>query len=385
MTISSCWFAVPLFTAAIGAQAEHLVGPGGFPTIQAAVDAASDGDIVRIAPGSYDGFGAQAKSLTFVRDQPNAATPVTIVSGVDLTQTAENRCVLAGLEFRAPNAVGISVFVAHGSVVIENCVFDLAGLVLNGSRAVLRDCDIAGKGTAISLSGADLMANDCRLVGLVGKPLFTAVGAVTAQDSTLQLARCELRGAPGSDPVFRLPTAALAIGGWTAPARVWLVDCTLIGGANATMAEPAIEGGNALVRTHRSVLQHGGGPALPAIEFPLTEQPGPLLTLDVEPALLTIGGNVSLDLRGEPADLLAMLGSFELSAPLPLPALEQPAYGAGEWAVLGFAIGDGTGAATFPLAAPNAPTLRGLVVYLRGIDLARLPLQASPVAGLVVQ
>jgi hypothetical protein len=46
-----------------------IVGPGGFATIQAAVDAAVDGDVVRIAPGIYNNFIC-TKGLTLLCDPP---------------------------------------------------------------------------------------------------------------------------------------------------------------------------------------------------------------------------------------------------------------------------------------------------------------------------
>jgi regulator of RNase E activity RraA len=52
-----------LFAGTLAAQTVHLVGPGGFATIQAAISAAANGDVVVIQSGSYTAF-TLAKDLT---------------------------------------------------------------------------------------------------------------------------------------------------------------------------------------------------------------------------------------------------------------------------------------------------------------------------------
>src|SRR5262245_5877266 len=72
-----------LAACAATATAQNVlrVGPGGFPSVQAAVVAAASGDVIRIAAGFYqgDGLAIDNKSLTLIADPPGAS--ILAVSG----------------------------------------------------------------------------------------------------------------------------------------------------------------------------------------------------------------------------------------------------------------------------------------------------------------
>ena len=53
--------------------------------------------------------------------------------------------------------------------------------------------------------------------------------------------------------------------------------------------------------------------------------------------------------------------------------------------ILGTLPANALGTADFPLAVPNAPSLRHLVLWWRGLDVSVAPWQASPVFVTVVQ
>jgi hypothetical protein len=101
--------------AAGGAEARVLRVPQGFPTIQAAVDAAAGGDVVDVAPGSYCGATVE--------------TPVTLLGHgrATIVGCADGPVLSGGIRagFRLPGADGTS---AASGTHIDGFVFDGRGI-----------------------------------------------------------------------------------------------------------------------------------------------------------------------------------------------------------------------------------------------------------------
>ncbi|WP_439595147.1 hypothetical protein [Falsiroseomonas sp.] len=99
-----------------------LVGSGGFATIQAAVDAAVDGDIIRIAAGTYAGdISIVGKALTLIGDGSEGAGATIIAGQVGVTGTMTGKTLsLANLQIDATGeAYGVKIESIGGSVVID--------------------------------------------------------------------------------------------------------------------------------------------------------------------------------------------------------------------------------------------------------------------------
>ena len=99
--------------------------PADFATIQAAVDAAVDGDAILVRAGNYSGFQIVGKGLAVVGDL--GAKPI-LLSSISVTQTTVQQVVvLARLRQIAPTtsgaASGIELNACAGSVRVEDCVF----------------------------------------------------------------------------------------------------------------------------------------------------------------------------------------------------------------------------------------------------------------------
>jgi hypothetical protein len=122
---------LPLLFAASPAtlHAGHVlrVGPTrAFTTIQPAVDAASDGDVVLVDPlagsSAYPGFAIDGKALSIVADSGTAR-----VSGqVDVDHLSIGQiCLLANVEAAASSAAGFAVQIRHsaGAVRIQDGTF----------------------------------------------------------------------------------------------------------------------------------------------------------------------------------------------------------------------------------------------------------------------
>src|SRR5690606_35628687 len=124
-------FAVALAPGAVlAANQVHVVdaagGSGGHTTIQAAVDAASDGDVVLVRPGTYGALDIQAKGIAVLADPgPSGARPRVERVAV-WSIAAAQRVTLRGLEIRqtpgffAPPEA-LSVAGCSGELVVEDC------------------------------------------------------------------------------------------------------------------------------------------------------------------------------------------------------------------------------------------------------------------------
>lgn len=137
----------------IGIDENHLGGvtllvPGQYPTIQGAIDAAHDGDVVRVAPGLYlENIDFLGKDVTV---ESEAGAHATVIDGqqagsvVRMLSGEGPGAVLRG--FTLQNGSGSKLFSAHhvgGGVV---CRYGSPTI----ERNVVRDCHVDGHGGGLS-------------------------------------------------------------------------------------------------------------------------------------------------------------------------------------------------------------------------------------------
>jgi hypothetical protein len=165
----------------------NATGGGSFTTIQAAVQAASNGDIIRVFPtATYDWTLTLNKGLTIL-----GATPQTSVTGqLNVTGLSTNQTVVIGN------------FTASGSLQVTNT----AGPVI-----VLRTSLSSGTTALLANTAMRLSLDNCSCNGLGGMSLtncrvtatssfFSAMvrsQGVTASDSHVELSTCSVTGSPG--------------------------------------------------------------------------------------------------------------------------------------------------------------------------------------------
>ena len=103
--------------------------PGQYADIQAAVDACSNGDVVVVAPGEYEGFDFAGKAITVRSTSPANPSVVaaTIIDGdlrlwlhtIRIGAGAGRTTVLDGLTVTK----GETAILCDGSATIRRCVF----------------------------------------------------------------------------------------------------------------------------------------------------------------------------------------------------------------------------------------------------------------------
>lgn len=195
---------VPAFVAASSAGEVLLVAPSGAPyaEIQAAVDDASDGDVVLVRDGTYASFAVRNVELAIVADagatvQINGAVRV---SGVGAARTL----VLAGL---------------HATGVISSVPTTRHGLTARNCAGALRLFDCEFRGALLPFNAA---------------PCNEGAGAWVENCADVVFTGCSFSGTDGHTlPIF----AAYGDGGhgvFADSATVACYDSTLSGGGSAT-------------------------------------------------------------------------------------------------------------------------------------------------------
>ena len=167
MAAAALLFLWELFPACSGLHAATLQVPDSFPTLQSAISAASSGDIVEVAPGTYTGDGN--------RDLVLGATPVTVRSSAGAASTVLD---LEGSVFDPHQAFRVEALVTP-STRIEGFTFrngfapgvgsDQKGGAIylsDGASPTIADCvfesNRAARGGGIyCIDGASPMVVDC--------------------------------------------------------------------------------------------------------------------------------------------------------------------------------------------------------------------------------
>ena len=184
-----CMLAIAWSATASEASVENIVKGTRHESIQQAIDAAADGDVLVAAPGTYnETVDFAGKAITLRSQDPNdpGAVAATIIDGapvaaVSFVHGEDARSVLAGLVISGSprgvfcNAAAPTIFNCR---VLDNTGFGIA--LTAGSAPTLVNCIIAGNAShGISLEeGALAVIDHCTIVGnrlaiVGGSPIVT--------------------------------------------------------------------------------------------------------------------------------------------------------------------------------------------------------------------
>ena len=163
-------------------------GPGAFPDLQPAIDAAADGDVVLVRSGAYGAFTLAGKGVSVVADTDAEVMVDGPLRVLDVP--AGSVAVLRGLATASPAEHGVRVADCAGAVRIEECALVAATSYLN-------------TGAWIEDSASVLIARST-LFG--GKGVYDSIempldggAAVRAWNSSVVLSGCTLHGGDGAD------------------------------------------------------------------------------------------------------------------------------------------------------------------------------------------
>jgi hypothetical protein len=186
---STCAFVLFALSSLGTARAQQIIQvPGNASTVQAAISMAHNGDIVNVAPGTYDPINFEGKSITVQGSGPGVILKgsqngpvVTFKSGETRSAILQNITVTNGSALPPPSGGGI--FIENASPTIRNSTITgnlQCGIgVINGAPAILNN-EISGTVLAQFITG-------CVALGLIGDgPLGGGILLYGASNDGLQ-------------------------------------------------------------------------------------------------------------------------------------------------------------------------------------------------------
>jgi parallel beta-helix repeat protein len=143
--------------SSVKSSASNIVVPNDYPTIQAAVDAAIDGDTIFVKAGTYHENVVVNKTISLIGEDANTTVIDGIPSGETLVSVTKNNVTISGFTIRSsPDRYDTGIFLSSSNFssiegnVITEC-YDGVTLDLNSSNNLLYGNYIAKTGCAINL------------------------------------------------------------------------------------------------------------------------------------------------------------------------------------------------------------------------------------------
>ena len=307
-------------------------GPGAYPQIAGAVQAAADGDVLRVAPGVYDSFAVRRKGLTIL------GGPGVVVEGVVRVQEllATQSVNVHGLTLRlAPHQGESRLIIGYnaGPVRLEGIVMPVLGSdhyslfaagarVLHSQDVIFSRCEL-GPMTAwddwfnrfygsvgLACVSSNVSLFDCGVVGQGSENQ----SAIAAGDSTLELFGSRAFGGGGGHSYLTFAGNCRGISGTggdgvsASASTVLTVECDLRGGSggyDGCWAHATLPSGLPIRLTGGAVHVEGPGTA-PLLEVPNHVREGDSFTLQAH----TEVNDIVLLLAGSGADRLPIPGLF---------------------------------------------------------------------------
>jgi hypothetical protein len=347
-------------------QTTHLVGPGGFADLNLALAAATDGDILLVQPGSYPTF------LTTLGVTIRALVPgtVTLLPGLGTIFNLQPG--------KSAHVLGVNtsaLFVTGGSISLDQCTIagtptGFGGLFAQDCTLHLQSCTVRGLPAfggpppgALRAFNSVVTGVDCTIEGVTALGTWGYPGAaVEVQNTELRLASSIVRGGNGLfSPVAYAVSADAA-------SSVWLSDCTL----STTLTSCPVDATSG--RLARCTLTPNCS-ALPSGEGLGARRTSPLQN----------GAPFSVEFRDEPNRAVVVWAAFELQT-TSSPLLEQSALLAQASAFpLATVVTDALGIAGASWPIPAGSMFVDRTLWLQAAAGISLPVQTSVVVGGVVR
>jgi hypothetical protein len=173
---SGVWNDVPAYLTYPGIieVSGPIVVPLEYPTIQAAVNAALDGQVIEVLPGTYSGgFSFGSKKLVVRSTQGPEVTTILstdIFFGVVMTGGQGPETVLEGFTIAATEPNTRQLVNVNGGQTVRNCrIIGGDTAIVAGGNATITDCLIIGRffGVSVIAGGrpADVMIQNCTIAG----------------------------------------------------------------------------------------------------------------------------------------------------------------------------------------------------------------------------
>lgn len=314
-----------------------VVAPSGAPfsSIQTAVNAAADGDIVLVKAGTYSGFAVGSTSIDVVAD---AGASVVIQGAVVVSQLAVTRTVtLTGLTVRGPLGTGgglgwipaLRISDDAGAVRVQGCE-----LIGHDGPPCSEDYFWGGSAARV-MNSPNVAFARCTLIGGNGSDYGTGIGyggyggkGIYASASRIAVYDCDLHGGRGGSQTVACGwTGSFGLGGiggdgalvsacpqfFVARSSFRAGDPGFAGGFPGEPAYGIYAGNNPTITTLESVFvsnPSSGGGTYPGIQF---TDPGTLIALPGTGRTLTTnrvvreGASLRVALDGEPGDVVELM------------------------------------------------------------------------------
>lgn len=392
----------------IAAQAVwNVTSPTG---IQAAIAAASPGDIIVLTPSGgfpdYEPFTLN-KGVTIrgngarVGPSPTLAWPgTTITIAIPAGEIAHLDQVDCSYGFQtAAFTIGCPIIISGGGVRIDRCVMRAfpATLTITGGDVVLHSSTMTTVPNLIALpyhglvaTGGSITLRDCWVEGSAGgcNPQTGCGGpwgnlmagtAAVVSNAVLHAERTTFVG--GNHPTTQFTNNG-GHGIDATNSTVRLAHCTVRGGSSlAGNGGNALTNNSAIVADLRQTGLFPGAPTGSASTGPVNLA-APLTSLELQP-VWTRGQASTLAVRG---DAHALHGLWIVTVPSPSvsPLVVEPIWSSGATPVA-FGILDASGQTTLLVAVPALASLLHTPVWCQAVSGTALPLRASTIAGGVVR